>query len=137
MPIVVVAKEPADYDKWVEEQKAKVAAAAQDVGKVFELAELKAMGEKVYTNNCAACHQANGQGIPNVFKPLDGSALVKGPKQAHIDIVMNGKTGTAMQAFGKQLSDTDIAAVVTYERNAWSNNTGEVIQPSEIKALRK
>ena len=94
-------------------------------------------GKTLFQTNCAACHQANGKGIPNVFVGLDGSPVATGPKQAHIDIVMNGKTGTAMQAFGKQLSDTDIAAVITYERNTWSNKTGEVIQPSEIKALRK
>ena len=137
MPIVVVAKEPAEYAKWVETEKAKIAATQQDAGKVFALAELKAMGEKVYATNCAACHQANGKGIPNVFKALDGSPVATGPKLAHIETVMHGRTGTAMQAFDKQLSDTDIAAVVTYERNAWGNHTGEVIQPSEIKALRK
>lgn len=137
MPIVVEAKEPAEYAKWVADQQAKVAAAAQNADKVFTLAELKGMGEKVYATNCVACHQANGAGIPNVFKALDGSPIVKGPKQAHAEVVLNGRTGTAMQAFGKQLSDTDIAAVVTYERNSWSNNTGDAIQPSEVKALRK
>ena len=137
MPIVVVVKEQADYDLWIAEQKSKAAAASQDAGKVYELAELKSMGEKVYGANCAGCHQAKGEGMAPVFPALDGSALVKGPKQALLDIVMNGKAGTAMPAFGKQLTDTDIAAVATYARNAWSNKTGEAIQSSDIKALRK
>jgi cytochrome c oxidase subunit 2 len=137
MPIVVEVKEQADYDKWLADQKAKVAAASQDAGKVYTLPELVAMGEKVYAANCASCHQPNGQGLPPVFPALDGSAIVKGPKAAQFNIVMNGKDGTAMQAFGKQLSDTDLAAVITYTRNAWGNKTGETIQSSEIKALRK
>ena len=137
MPIVVVVKEQADYDLWIAEQKSKAAAASQDAGKVYELAELKSMGEKVYGANCAGCHQAKGEGMAPVFPALDGSAMVKGPKQALLDIVMNGKAGTAMPAFGKQLTDTDIAAVATYARNAWSNKTGEAIQSSDIKALRK
>ena len=137
MPIVVEAKEQADYDKWVAEQKTKSAAASQDSGKVFELAELKSMGEKVYAANCSGCHQAKGEGMPPVFPALDGSKVVNGPKEAQIHIVMEGKAGTSMPAFGKQLSDTDIAAVITYTRNAWGNHTGEAIQSSEIKASRK
>jgi len=137
MPIVVEVKEQADYDKWVAEQKTKSAAATQDTSKVYELAELKTIGEKVYAANCAGCHQAKGEGMAPVFPALDGSKMVKGPKQVQIDIVMNGKAGTAMSAFGKQLSDTDVAAVITYTRNAWGNHTGDVIQPSEIKASRK
>jgi cytochrome c oxidase subunit II len=137
MPIVVEVKEQADYDKWVAEQKSKAVAASKDAGKVYELAELKAMGDKVYAANCAGCHQAKGEGMPPVFPALDGSKMVNGPRQAQIDIVMNGKEGTAMPAFGKQLSDTDIAAVITFTRNAWGNKTGDVTQSGEIKALRK
>lgn len=137
MPIVVDVRSPEDYAKWVDEQKAKAAASVDDPNKVYALDEMKAKGEKVYTANCAACHQANGQGIPNVFKALDGSPTVQGPKQVHIETVMAGRPGTAMAAFSKQMSDTDLAAVITYERNSWSNKTGEVIQPSEIKAARK
>src|SRR6266568_451683 len=84
-----------------------------------------------------ACHQANGQGVKGTFPALDGSQLVNGPRGRQMEIVLNGKRGTAMAPFGKQLSDTDIAAVVTYERNAWSNKTGDVIQPSEIRAARE
>ena len=137
MPIVVEAKSEADYATWVAEQKTKLAAAPVDPNKVFTMEELRAQGEKVYAANCTACHQANGAGIPGTFPGLDGSKLTTGPVAAHIDIVMKGKPGTAMAAFEKQLTDVEIAAVVTYERNAWSNKTGEVVQPSQIKALRK
>ncbi len=137
MPIVVRVVSAADYTAWVGGEKKKIAAAADDPSKVWTLDEIKARGEKVYAANCVACHQANGKGTPPAFPPLDGGKLTTGPKAGHIDIVLNGKAGTAMAPFAKQLSDTDIAAVVTYERNAWSNKSGEVIQPAEIKALRK
>ena len=137
MPIVVRVVSAADYTAWVGDQKKKIAAAADDPTKTYTLDELKTRGEKVYAANCVACHQANGKGTPPAFPPLDGSKLTNGPKGAHLDIVINGKPGTAMAAFGKQLNDTEIAAVVTYERNAWSNKTGEMVQPAEIKPLRK
>jgi cytochrome c oxidase subunit II len=137
MPIVVEVVSAEKYTAWVAEKKKAMAAAADDPDKKWDLAEMKARGEKVYAANCVACHQANGQGIPGSFKALDGSALVKGPAKGHIDIVLNGKAGTAMAAFGKQLSDTDIAAAITYERNSWSNKTGDVVQPSDVKAARK
>ena len=137
MPIVVEAMEPEKYAAWVVAQKAKNVAAVEDPNKVYALDELKAKGEKVYAANCTACHQANGAGLPGAFPALNGSKIATGPKEAHLDIVINGKVNTTMQAFGKQLSDTELAAVVTYERNAWGNTTGDMIQPSEIKALRK
>ena len=136
MPIVVVALEPEKYTQWVAQQTKKSAAAAVDVNKVFTADELKAEGEKVYAANCVACHQANGKGIPGTFAALDGSKIATGPKAEHLNIVMNGKNGTAMAAF-KHLSDVQIAAVVTYERNAWGNTAGDVVQPSEINDLRK
>jgi cytochrome c oxidase subunit II len=137
MPIVVKVVSAADYTAWVGEQKKKIAAAADDPSKVWTLDDLKARGEKVYASNCVACHQATGKGMPPAFPPLDGSKIATGPKADHLNIVINGKPNTAMAAFGKQLNDTDIAAVVTFERNSWSNKTGEVIQPAEIKPLRK
>lgn len=137
MPIVVEVVSAEKYTAWVGEQKKKMAAAADDPNKKWNLADLRAQGEKVYAANCVACHQVNGQGVKGAFPALDGSPLVNGPRGRHIDIVLNGKQGTAMAAFGKQLSATDVAAVITYERNAWSNKTGDVIQPSEIKAARK
>ena len=136
MPIVVEAVEPEKYAQWVSEQKTKLAAATVDVNKEFTMDELKAEGEKVYAANCVACHQANGKGIPGTFAALDGSKIATGPKAEHINIVMDGKAGTAMAAF-KHLSDVQIAAVVTYERNAWGNTAGDLVQPSEINQLRK
>jgi len=137
MPIVVEVLSAEKYSAWVADAKKAMAAAADDPDKKWELAELKARGEKVYAANCVACHQATGQGIKGTFPALDGSKVVRGPKQGQIDIVLNGKANTAMAAFGKQLSDTDIAAAITFTRNNWSNSTGEVIQPSEIKSARK
>jgi len=137
MPIVVVAKEQKDYETWLAEQKQAQAATTVNINKTFTLDELKAQGEKVFNTTCAVCHQVNGKGIPGTFPALDGSKIVNGPKADHLNIVMNGKPGTAMVAFSKQLSDLELASVITYERNAWGNKTGDVIQPSQIKALRK
>ena len=137
MPIVVEVVSQEKYAQWVAEQKKKAAAAADDPNKKWDMAELKARGEKVYAANCVACHQVTGKGLPPAFPALDGSKIATGDKNAHIDIVLNGKGGTAMAAFAKQLSDTDIAAVVTYERNAWGNKSGDAVQPGEVKAARK
>ena len=98
--------------------------------------ELMERGEKVYGTYCAACHQANGNGITGVFPALNGSPMVLEDIEGHIDIILNGKPGTAMQAFAAQLNDADLAAVVTYERNAWDNQTGDIIQPATVKSLR-
>ncbi|MGE5524504.1 MAG: cytochrome c oxidase subunit II [Rhodospirillaceae bacterium] len=136
MPIVVQVVEQDQYAAWVAEQKKKAAAAAPDPNKQWTLDELRAQGEKVYSQNCVACHQANGMGVPNTFPALSGSKIATGDKAAHINIVMNGKPGTAMAPF-KQLSDVELAAVITYERNAWSNKTGDMITPADIKAARK
>jgi len=137
MPIVVEVVSQEKYSAWVNDQKKQLAAAAEDPNKKWTLADMRARGEKVYTTTCVACHQVNGKGVPNAFPALDGSKVANGPKAAHINIVVNGKPGTAMAPFGKQLSDTDIAAVITYERNAWSNKTGDVIQPAEVKSAKK
>ena len=135
MPIVVEVLAQEEYSKWVAGQKQESAEPVVDVNKEFTMDELKATGEKVYAGNCAACHQANGKGISGTFPGLDGSKIAVGPKVGHIKMVLNGKAGSAMAAF-KHLSDVDIAAVVTYERNAWGNTTGDLVQPSEIKAFR-
>ena len=137
MPIVVEVVSAEKYTQWVAEQKKKSAAAAEDPNKQWTAAELQTRGEKVYAASCAACHQASGKGMPPAFPALDGSKIATGDKKAHIDIVLKGKPGTAMSAFAKQLSDTDIAAVVTYERNAWGNKTGDAVQPAEVQAARK
>jgi cytochrome c oxidase subunit 2 len=137
MPIVVEAKSEQDYLAWVHEKKAAMAAVAASADKTWTMDELMAQGEPAYNTNCGACHQANGEGIPNVFPGLKGSAIAIGDIAAHIDIVLHGKAGTAMQAFGPQLSDADLAAIITYERNAWGNNTGDMVQPSDVKSARK
>jgi cytochrome c oxidase subunit 2 len=135
MPIVIHAMEPDAYKQWVADKKKQIAATQMDPNKTYTLAELKPQGEKVYQNQCAACHQANGMGVPGAFPALAGSKMVAGPVADQIKLVLNGKQGTAMASF-KQLSDIEIAAVVTYERNSWSNQTGEVVQASDVKALR-
>jgi cytochrome c oxidase subunit 2 len=137
MPIEVHVLSAEKYSAWVAEQKKKMAAESIDPNKSFTLEELKKIGEKVYAANCAACHQATGKGVPPAFPPLDGSKIVLGPKQAQIDIILNGKAGTAMAAWSKALSDVDIAAVSTYTRNHWSNASGELIQPADIRLARK
>jgi cytochrome c oxidase subunit 2 len=136
MPIVVDVKSKEDYAKWVAEQKQKVAAVADDPAKVWDVKDLVASGEKVFAANCAACHQANGKGVPPAFPPLDGSKVVLGPPADQVHLVLNGRPNTAMASF-KALSNADLAAVITYTRNAWSNKTGSAVQPAEIQAARK
>lgn len=136
MPIVVEVLPEAEFDTWVENQKQlasnAAAEAAAALNQTLSMEELMVQGEKVYMASCAACHQPNGMGLPGVFPALKGSAIAMGPVDKHLDIVINGKSGTAMQAFNKQLSATEIAAVVTYERNAWGNNTGDTVQASDV-----
>ncbi len=136
MPIVVEVKTKADYATWLAAQKAKVAAAAEDPARVWETKDLVARGEKVYAANCVACHQASGKGVAGAFPALDGSKIVTGPKADQLALVLGGKPGTAMSSF-KQLSDTDLAAVLTYTRNSWSNRTGVAVQPAEVKVARQ
>ncbi len=136
MPIVLEAKTEEDFAQWAADQKAGAAAEAAAATQTWTMDDLMAKGETVYNTNCAACHQANGQGIPGVFPPIAGGPISIGALADHIDIVINGKTGTAMQAFGAQLSDVDLAAVITFERNGFGNDTGDVVQPSDITAAR-
>ncbi|MBU1439232.1 MAG: cytochrome c oxidase subunit II [Gammaproteobacteria bacterium] len=142
MPIVVIAKEPADFNQWIQEQadiQAKAKAAEQELLSMnMTMDEAMALGEKTYLGYCAACHQAGGQGLPGAFPGLKGSKIATTTTElaTHIDLVLHGKTGTAMQAFGKQLTLQEIAAVVTYERNAWDNNTGDLVQAAAIHAAK-
>jgi cytochrome c oxidase subunit II len=137
MPIVVRVVSAADYSKWVGEMKKTMSAAADDPGKSWDLKELVARGEKVYASTCVACHQASGQGLAAMKAPaLAGSKFVAGAEEGPIDTVLNGRPNTAMQAFKGQLSDTEIAAVITYTRNSWGNKASDV-QPAEVKARRK
>jgi cytochrome c oxidase subunit 2 len=137
MPIVVRAVAAEDYTKWVGETKKAMAATADDPNKTWSLPDLIARGEKVYASNCVACHAAAGQGTPAMKAPaLAGNKFVVGAEQGPIDTVLNGRPNTAMQAFGKQLSDTEIAAVITYARNSFGNKASDVT-PNEVKARRK
>jgi len=139
MPIVIEAVSKEKYAAWVQEKKLAAAAAMAEASadKVWAKEDLMTRGQEVYTRTCLACHQAEGQGVPPVFPALKGGAITTGDLAAHIDIVLNGKPGTAMAAWAGQLNDLEIAAVITYERNAWGNDTGDVVQPADIKAARK
>ncbi|GAB55367.1 probable cytochrome c oxidase subunit 2 [Glaciecola punicea ACAM 611] len=139
MPIVVVAKEPAQYDAWVAEQEA-IAQRARDeeqrlLSMNMSMDELMSQGEKVYGAVCAACHMPNGEGLPGVFPALKGSALALEDIPGHIRIIVEGSPGTSMASFAKQLTMSEIAAVVTYERNAWGNDTGDIVQAKDINAI--
>jgi cytochrome c oxidase subunit 2 len=145
MPVVVKAVPETEYLAWVDEKKAEMAAAAAGSNKTWSKDELVAAGKDVYEKQCAVCHQPNGQGMPPAFPAIAGSKIVTGPllspegkliKDSHVDRVLNGKDGTAMQAFKSTLTDTELAAVITYERNGFGNNKGDLIQPALIKALR-
>lgn len=135
MPIHVKVVSAEDYSKWVDGERKKAAAKLDDPTKVWTLDDILKRGEKVYAANCAACHQANGKGAGPI-KPLDGAAVVlDADKAKEIHIVLNGQNNGAMPAW-KQLSDTDIAAVVSYTKNNWSNKTGQLVQPAEVLAQR-
>ncbi len=136
MPIVVEAVTQADYEKWLKGKKAEALAVAAAAEEKWSMEDLIAKGETVYKVNCSGCHGVTGAGIPGVFPAMTGSDIVLGDIDDHIDIIVNGKAGTAMAAFKSQLSDVDIAAVVTFERNALGNSVGDMVQPSAITGLR-
>ena len=132
MPIVVEAVPQDEFQAWVAEKRDAAERERELTQKDWTREELMDRGEKVYNTVCAACHQADGSGSPPAFPALRGSAIATGDINAHIDTVVNGVSGTAMQAFGQQLSEVELAAVITYERNAWGNNTGDMVSPKEI-----
>ena len=135
MPIVVNVLSEADYAKWVADKKKGSTAGAEDANKALTLAELNTKGAAVYASNCVACHQDSGKGVPGAFPALDGSKVVNGPKGDQIAMLLNGKN--AMPSW-KTLSDTEIAAVITYTRNHWSNKAGQnMVQAAEVLAARK
>ncbi len=136
MPIHVKVVSQEDYTKWVDGEKKKAAAKADDPNKEWKLAELVARGEKVYNANCAACHKADGAGAGPIKGLVGSKVVLSDDKAQQIAIMLNGAGGGSMPAW-KQLSDTEIAAVVTYTKNAWSNQTGQVVQPADIKTARK
>ena len=136
MPIVVEAKTQQDYDQWLAARQEAAAKERELRDKVWTLEGLMERGEQVYATNCAACHNADGSGIPPAFPALKGSAIATGPIEGHIDVVLNGRPGTYMAAFGPQLSPVELAAVITYERNAWGNSKGDMIQPIDIANMQ-
>jgi len=135
MPIHVKVLSAEDYSKWVDGKKKEAAALADDPAKVWTQADLLVRGEQVYTNNCAVCHKPDGKGAGPI-KPLDGSPTVlDADKVKQITVLLNGQNN-AMPSW-KQLSDTEIAAVITFTKNNWSNKTGQTVQPSDITVARK
>ena len=136
MPIVVRAVAEEEYVAWVGDRRAEQEMVARAAERDWSEEELMARGREVYLTACAACHQADGAGQPPTFPAITGSPIATGPLDAHLDRVMNGKPGTAMAAFAGQLSDVDLAAVLTFQRNALGNSTGDVVQPSAIRAAR-
>ena len=149
MPIVVEAKTFADYQQWIIAQKKNMgieSGTPSSKPKTYQTmtqAELMEQGKKIYESTCLVCHKQNGEGMPPAFPPLHGGKIATGPVNAHINIVLDGKPGTAMQAFKNQLTPEDIAAVITYERNSWGNNdikkygkqAGGIVQPTEVAKL--
>lgn len=136
MPVVVRAVPESEYTSWLAAQKGAAAEVADAVNKTWTADDLYAKGEEVYNTQCVGCHQLNGMGLPPTFPAINGSPVATGPIADHMDIVMNGKAGTAMAAYKNQLSDLDIAAVLTYQRNAWDNKAGDMVQPADVKAAR-
>ncbi len=137
MPIVVNAVPETEYEDWLGAKKVAVAVERELAKKVFSREELMAKGEEAYNRSCASCHMANGEGIQGAFPGLKGSAVALGPVETHLDVVVNGVSGTAMQAFGGQLSEVDLAAIITYERNAWGNDAGDVVQPVDVLKFKQ
>ena len=136
MPIVVRAVGEQEYKKWLEDKKAQAAKERALLDQIFNLQELVARGEDVYNKNCASCHMADGSGVAGVFPHLlRGSVATKDIKE-HLNIIVNGVAGSAMAAFGAQLSEADIAAVLSYERNAWGNDMGDMLQPIDVARFR-
>ncbi len=137
MPIVVHAVSDQEFKTWLAKKQTEAVAAAAEAAsnKTWSKDELMARGDKIFHGTCAACHGANGQG-GGPFPALAGSKIATGPVAGHLDIVIHGKQGTAMAAFGTQFNDLELASVITYERNAFGNNTGDLVQPADVKAAR-
>jgi cytochrome c oxidase subunit 2 len=137
MPIVVIALPKDEFEAWTQTQTVDAHSQAMDANRLWTRQELMQRGQSVYDNMCATCHQPDGQGLVPAFPALAGSEIATGPVEAHIDIVMNGRAGTAMSAWRDQLSETDIAAALTYTRNAFGNDTGDIVQPITIANIKR
>ncbi|WP_420835054.1 cytochrome c oxidase subunit II [Vibrio galatheae] len=140
MPIVVHAMEEDQYEQWLVAKKAEIAQAKQEAAASLtaslSMEELVEIGEKVYLERCSVCHQVNGAGIPGAFPAITGSKVATGDKNEHINVVVNGRAGTAMQSFANQLTDREIAAVLTYQRNALGNSVGDSVQAADVNQFK-
>ncbi len=136
MPVVVEVVSKADYASWVKSQKGEQEVAEVKNNSQWSKADLISSGKEVYNSQCATCHQATGVGMPPTFPALDGSAVVNGPIDEQIRTVVFGRKGTAMTAFGGTLSESDIAAAITYTRNAWGNTAKDAVQPKDVKRIK-
>ena len=139
MPIVVKAVEQNEYDSWIAEKQAAAIAMAELTEKDWTAEELVARGEALYTTNCVACHQVNGQGITGIFPALAGSEIVMNDKARNIEILMEGVQGAAMNSFS-YLSEVEMASVITYTRQSWGNaqnGDGEIVAPKDIVEYKK
>lgn len=136
MPVVVEVVSKQDYAAWVSQQKNDMAVVREEAERLWTLNELMDHGQAVYASQCASCHQTNGEGLSPAFPALAGSEIATGPIEDHIDIVLNGVNGTAMQAWGSMLTETDIAAALTYTRNAFGNDKGDMVQPRTIVRIK-
>lgn len=132
MPIVVKAVEEAEYNAWIEEKQEQARQVAELASQTFTFDQLYAEGEQVYNRMCAACHGPTGEGVPGSFPAIKDSPVATGPMDEHLDLVLKGVSGTAMQAFGEQLTPVEAAAVVTFQRNSWGNNMGDSVQPVDV-----
>ncbi len=137
MPIVVSVVPQEEFKVWLAQRKVDAEQERALMAQTFTMDELMARGEAVYTKACASCHMPTGMGVPGAFPALKGSVIATGPLDGHLDRVVNGKQGTAMAAFGAQLNEVDLAAVITYERNAWGNNMGDMLQPIDVAKFKK
>lgn len=140
MPIVVHAMEEKEYQAWLIDQKQQIVEEQKQAQLALtssaSMDELMTLGESIYVERCAVCHQVSGEGLPGAFPAIKGSAIASGDIDVHIDTVVNGRPGTAMQAFANQLSDKELAAVLTYQRNAWGNDSGDLVQAADIDAFK-
>jgi cytochrome c oxidase subunit 2 len=136
MPIVLNVLSKDEYQAWVRKERQAMAHEQADVERLWTRDELMALGENVYAAQCATCHQDDGKGLAPAFPALAGSEVATGPVEENIDILLHGREGTAMQAWGGMLSDSDIAAALTYTRNAFGNQTGDVVQPQTIARIK-
>jgi cytochrome c oxidase subunit II len=137
MPIVVESVSKEKFASWMDQQKQVMLASAAEanVDKTWTKDDLMAKGQDLFNSKCSACHQINGKGLPPAFPALAGSKIATGPIEGHLNIVLNGKPGTAMVPWNS-LNDLELAAIITYERNAWGNDTGDVVQPRDLRAAR-